>query len=126
MVETLDVELVDVDIVLIEDGVNELVDVEVVDVGSELDVYDQEPVDVDDQELDDAEDQGPVGELAEESLDVVDVDTLETDMILELTGNMLLVELTTTVVVVAPAAIVVKVSVSTSRPTTPSLRVWPN
>ena len=47
------------------------------------------------------------------------------DMLLGLTGNMLLVELTRTVVVVAPDAMVVTVSVSTSLPMTPSLKICP-
>ena len=52
------------------------------------------------------------------------VDIVDEDKLLGLTGKMLLVELTRTVVVVAPDAIMVTVSVSTSLPTTPSFRVW--
>ena len=45
------------------------------------------------------------------------------DALLGLTGNILLVELTRTVVVVAPDAMVVTVSVSSSLPMTPCLTV---
>jgi hypothetical protein len=48
---------------------------------------------------------------------------MEDETLLELTGNILLVEFTNTVVVVAPDAIVVNVSVMTSLPMTPSFRV---
>ena len=91
---------------VVDDEVGGPVDVELVEIDIEL---------VDDEKF--------AGELMKESLDVLRIDTLDEDMLLVLIGNMLLVELTRTVVVVAPAAIAIKVSVSTSRPLTPSYRV---
>ena len=101
-----DVESVEIEIELFRDGAGEVVDIELVVVDIEL-----------------VEDEKVVRELMEESLYVLDIDKLDEDMLLVLIGSMLLVELTRTVVVVAPAAIAVKVSVSISRPLTPSYRV---
>jgi hypothetical protein len=54
---------------------------------------------------------------------MLDIEMTEDDTLLELTGRILLVELTRAVVVVAPDATVVTVSVMTSLPITPSFRV---
>ena len=57
---------------------------------------------------------------------MLDVGGMGDNVLGELTGRMLLVELTSTVVVVAPDAIVVTTSVTTSLATTPSIRVYRN
>ena len=104
--ELADVELVEVEIELIEDEVISGRDIELIEVG-EVDI--DPVVDI---------------ELIEKEADVPDIDRVGNEGLLELVGKMLLVELTCTVVVVAPDAMVVKVPVSTPLPITPSLRVY--
>jgi hypothetical protein len=103
---------------VVDDGADELVDakfvedpVGLVNDGIEFGVYGQEP--------DHTDGDGLVCKLIEEEL----LKTTDEDTLLGPTGNMLLVELTRTVVVVVPDAIVVIVSVSTSLPMTPCLKV---
>ena len=57
---------------------------------------------------------------------MLDVGSMGDNVLGELTGRMLLVELTSTVVVVAPDAMAVTTSVTTSLPSTPSFRVYRN
>jgi hypothetical protein len=91
---------------VVEDGDEELVEVELAEGGIELFVYEK---------IDE--------ELIEGLLDMLEMDIVEEVTVLEVVGSILLVELTKTVVVVAPDAISVTVSVTASRPMTPSFRV---
>ena len=117
---------VDIGPMVAEDGVDGLVDVGfgevlvgLVDNEIEFGVYDQELGHVDGQEPDHTDGDRLIWELIEEWL----VKITDEDTLLGLTGSMLLVELTRTVVVVAPDAVVVAVSVSTPLPMTPCLTV---
>ena len=110
---------------VVEDTVDRLADVGLVEVEIEL-IEDEVLLGRDIELIDEGEaDADPVAdiELVEKEVDTLDIDAVYNEVLLGLTGKMLLVELSSTVVVVAPGAMVVKVFVSTPLPTTPSLRV---